>query len=56
MKDLLRDAQEQALYNLMSKGLNDYISRNPLPPYRLLRILNIIASQIINSVEKEQEK
>lgn len=51
MKDILSDAREEALYNILGKALNEYIGKNTLPPYRLLRILINLQVQIISRVE-----
>ena len=51
MSDILKDSQEEALYLLLGKTLNQYIEKNPLPPVRLLRILINMQLQIMNRVE-----
>ena len=52
MSNILQDAQEEALYNLLGKTLNQYIEKNPLPPVRLIRILINLQLQIVNKVEQ----
>jgi len=53
--DLLKDAQEEALFKILGKSLNDYISKHPMPPYRIFRILTNMMLAIINNSEKESE-
>jgi len=50
MKDILRDAQEESLYINLTKTINDYIIKNPLPPSRIIRVLsNIIIGIVTNA-------
>lgn len=53
MEDIIKDNREEALYNLLGKTLNEYITKNPLPPFRLIRILINLQSQIISRVESK---
>lgn len=54
-KNILVDAQEDALYRLLGQCLNDYISKNKLPGYRILRILNNMTMQVLSNFEREQD-
>lgn len=51
VKDILKEAQEEALYNILGKALNSYIEKNSLPAYRILRVLMNMQIQIISKAE-----
>ena len=48
MTNILRQAQETALYRIIGKAINDYTEKNPLPNYVVIRILANLTVEIIN--------
>lgn len=53
MSDIMADIKEEALYNILGKAMNDYIAKNKMESFRILRVLGNMSLQVINNFERD---